>query len=151
MEWKLTKLFITVKIICTFSKDLLISFFGGWYRWRCQRCLTAFVPTFIKLQQVVQSKARRFTLHQRSQKCCVQFPPTPGANLHCLIPVYSARHSQTLFLSSSCLVPVQAEQQLLLPWADLSVYPELSTSSTQECNCYSRGGDYQLPVHCKIQ
>lgn len=39
MERK-SALLITVKIIHTSSKALLISFFGGWYRQRCQRCLT---------------------------------------------------------------------------------------------------------------
>lgn len=52
MEQKLALLF-TVKIIYTFSKALLILFLGGWYRQRCQRCLTAFVSTSSKLQQVL--------------------------------------------------------------------------------------------------
>lgn len=52
MEQKLA-LLITAKIIYTLSKALPLSFFCGWYRQRCQRCLTAFIPTLIKLEQVL--------------------------------------------------------------------------------------------------
>lgn len=105
-------------------------------------------------KQVVQSKARRSPLDQLSlspKMLCAICSYTPGANLHCLIPMYRARHSQTLLLSSSCLVPAQAEQQLLLPLADPSFLQCIPSFTSHLPKVQLQQHRRRLPPFCSLQ
>lgn len=85
-------------------------------------------------------------------KCCVQFALTPQGQTS---PVwYPCTGQDTAKLSSSAAAAVSQRRQSSSSCSagrPRSGYPQLYTSTTQECNCDSTGGDYQLSVHCKIQ